>query len=67
MKQFVYVVTGISRHFTGDYMKIVVGVRLQREDAMKLGADWAKDQNEQFRSEGRNIHASYQVAPYEIK
>ena len=66
MKEKVIVVKGICRHFTGDCEIVIVGVRRNATDAQKLGDEWCKDKNEQFKYEGRNVHASYQLVSREL-
>lgn len=65
MKSRVYIVKGIARHFTGDVEISIVGVRAEEKAAQRLGSEWAKDQQEQFKAEGRNIHASYELVTRE--
>lgn len=67
MKQPVYIVKGIARHFTGDCEISIVGVRIEQKDAQKLGAEWVADKTEQFKAEGRNVHASYELVTRDLR
>lgn len=67
MKERVFIVKGIARHFTGDCEIEIVGVRREERDARALGAEWVKDQTERFRAEGRNVHASYEIIVKDIQ
>lgn len=67
MKERVFIIKGFARHFTGDCEIEIVGVRREERDARALGAEWVKDQNERFKAEGRNIHASYQLVARILK
>lgn len=61
MKERVHVVKGIARHFTGDCEISIIAVRKEERDARMAGSEWVTDQNERFRAEGRNVHASYEI------
>ena len=61
MKEQVYIVKGICRHFSGDCKIYIVGVRRNEADARRLGFEWGLEKNQQFKAEGRNIHASYEL------
>lgn len=61
MPENVYVVVGVSKHFTGDCEKEIVGVRIYKLDAIELGQEWVREKNDQFKYEGKNIHASYEI------
>ena len=65
MKQRVYIIKGINRHFTGDVEISIVGVRAEEKAAQRLGSEWVKDQTEEHKAEGRNIHASYELVTRE--
>lgn len=67
MKEFVYVVEGISRHFSGDCNISIVGVRRDAIDARNLGFEWSKERNETYKFAGKNIHASYKLHMVELK
>lgn len=60
-KDRVWVITGYSRHFTGDVEKEIIGLRWDRKDAEKRGHQWSQMKNEQYKEEGKNIHAFYRM------
>lgn len=59
--QFIYIVKGVKRHFTGDCEISIVAARREEKDAIKVGAGWAKSENEWAHAQNRNIHASYVI------
>lgn len=66
MRQRVYIVKGINRHFTGDTEITIVGVRAEQKAAQHLGAEWVKDQTEENKARGVNVHASYELVTREF-
>ena len=59
--EYIYIVQGFKRHFTGDTETTIVGARKLELDAIKLGDGWAKDNNQWFREQNLNVHAYYLI------
>ena len=59
--EIVHIVRGLSRHFSGDTKIENIAVCRELRDAMNAGSKWVADKNEQYKAEGRNIHASYDI------
>ena len=60
-KDRVWVIKGYSKHFTGDVEMEIVGLRREHKDAIGRGHQWAQDKNEQYKNEGKNVHAYYRL------
>ena len=59
--EYIYIVQGFKRHFTGDTETTIVGARKEEREAILLGDGWAKSQNEWFHEQNQNIHAFYLI------
>ena len=58
---YIYIVQGFKRHFTGDTETTIVGARKEEREAIMLGDGWAKSENEWFREQNLNVHAYYLI------
>ena len=67
MIEFVYVVTGIIRHFDGEITSSIVGVRKGEVDAKNLGSSWVIEKNKEIKFLGQHRQASYKLDLVEIR
>ena len=67
MIEFVYVVSGVCRHFDGEVVTTVAGVRKDQREAQKLGAAWVKDKRAEIKMIGQKWHPSYKLDLVELR
>ena len=67
MIEFGYVVTGICRHFDGEVVTSVVGVRRDEAEAKRLGSSWVSDKTAEIKTLHQHWHVSYKLNLVEIR
>ena len=67
MIEFVDVVTGICRHFDGEVVTSVVGVRRDEREAKKLGSEWTRNKAAEIKTIGQHWHTSYRLNLEELR